>query len=108
MGNYATQAMPGLVVPSLGVLITYVPQSPTTALAPPAWTHRYQLLLKGEGAHAGQCRAHWCNFTSAREIDLVLAQWAAQLDGCREQDSSSRSTDSPLPGESWKINLLSQ
>lgn len=51
---------------------------------------------------------HWYYFTSVREIDLVLPQWATQLDGCCEQESSIRSADLPLPRESWKINLLSQ
>lgn len=56
----------------------------------------------------GGGRARWCRFTSVREIDLVLTQWATQLEGCGEQESSGRSTNSPLPGESCKINLLSQ
>lgn len=46
--------------------------------------------------------------TSVREINLVLTPRVTQLDGCCEQGTSSRSMDSPLPGESWKINLLSQ
>ena len=44
VGNDATQAMLVLVVPNSGVPITYVPQSPTTALAPPAWSPQKPML----------------------------------------------------------------
>lgn len=53
-------------------------------------------------------RQRWYHFTSVREMDLVLTHWVTQLDGCCEQETNSRSVDLPLPGKSWKINLLSQ
>lgn len=44
----------------------------------------------------------WYRVASVREIDLVLTQWLTQLDDYCEQETNSRSVDSPLPGESQK------